>query len=357
MEAFLKLLSDNVSGYSGLPTPLQYFLPMLLACLCCIALVALFPIVAVYAERKVAAHMQDRLGPMRVGGWHGWAQTIADGIKLLLKEDIIPAMADKPLFKLAPMLIFGVTFMSFVVLPFSQVIIVSDLNIGILYVYGISTITVIGIIIAGWSSNNKWSLLGAMRSAAQLVSYEVPVGLSLLAGIAMAGSMSTVEISLAQAGGIWNWFLWRCFPFSFIAAGLLFVGGLAETNRTPFDMAEAESELVSGYHTEYSGFRFSLFFLAEYANMFVASALVVVLFLGGFSGPIPIPIVPDVLAGPFWFLVKTLFLVFVMMWVRWTLPRVRVDQLMSMCWKYLIFIALVNLVVIGLWMSLSAAPK
>jgi NADH-quinone oxidoreductase subunit H len=166
-----------------------------------------------------------------------------------------------------------------------------------------------------------------------------------------------VEISLAQAGGVWNWFLWRCFPFSFIAAGLLFVGALAETNRTPFDLAEAESELVSGYHTEYSGFRFSLFFLAEYANMFVASALVVVLFLGGFTGLIPIPFVPDFIAGPFWFLTKTLFLVFVMMWIRWTLPRLRVDQLMSMCWKYLIPISLVNLAVIGLWTSLSAVPK
>ena len=244
----------------------------------------------IWLERKVSAHMQDRLGPMRVGGWHGWAQSIADGMQLAPQGRHHSGDGGiSPCSKLAPMLIFGVTFMSFVVLPFSQVIIVSDLNIGVLYIYGISTITVIGIIIAGWSSNNKWSLLGAMRSAAQLVSYEVPVGLSLLAGIAMAGSMSTVEISVAQAGGIWNWFLWRCFPFSFIAAGLLFVGALAETNRTPFDLAEAESELVSGHHTEYSGFRFSLFFLAEYANMFVASALVVVLFLGGFSGPIPYP--------------------------------------------------------------------
>ena len=318
-----------------------------------IGVISVLAMFLIWLERKVAAHIQDRLGPMRVGGWHGWAQSIADGIKLLLKEDIIPAMADRPLFILAPFIAFTVAFMSFIVLPFSQHIIVSDLDIGILYIYGLSTITVIAIIVAGWASNNKWSLLGAVRSAAQLVSYEIPVGLSLLAGVIMAGSLSTVEISMLQSGGVWNWFIWRCGPFSIIAALLLYIGALAETNRTPFDLAEAESELVSGYHTEYSGFRFSLFFLAEYTNMFIASALVVILFLGGFTGLVPISFVPDVLAGPFWFLTKTLFLVFVMMWIRWTLPRLRVDQLMTTCWKYLIPIALVNLGIIGLWTSVS----
>ncbi len=318
-----------------------------------IGVISVLAMFLIWLERKVSAHIQDRLGPMRVGGWHGWAQSIADGLKLLLKEDIIPLAADRPLFILAPIIVFTAAFMSFAVLPFSEVIIVSDLNIGILFIYGISTIAVIGIIMAGWASNNKWSLLGGMRSAAQLVSYEVPVGLSLLAGVVMAGSLSTVEISLAQGGGFWNWFIWRCFPFSFVAAIVLYIGALAETNRTPFDLAEAESELVSGYHTEYSGFRFSLFFLAEYANMVVASALVVILFLGGFTGPIPLSFVPDVIAGPFWFLSKTLFLVFVMMWIRWTLPRLRVDQLMGVCWKYLIPIALVNLAAISLWVSLN----
>jgi len=317
-----------------------------------VGVISVLAMFLIWLERKVSAHIQDRLGPMRVGGWHGWAQSIADGIKLLLKEDIIPAMADRPVFIVAPFIAFTVAFMSFIVLPFSQHIIVADLNIGILYVYGLSTITVIAIIIAGWASNNKWSLIGAVRSAAQLVSYEIPVGLSLLAGIVMAGSLSTVEISMMQSGGVWNWFIWRCGPFSIIAAIILYIGALAETNRTPFDLAEAESELVSGYHTEYSGFRFSLFFLAEYTNMFIASSLVVILFLGGFPGLIPIPFVPDVISGPFWFLLKTLFLVFVMMWIRWTLPRLRVDQLMTTCWKYLIPIAIVNLGIIGLWTSI-----
>lgn len=355
LRTILETIFPFISSWHWFPWYTIALLHVAGALLGVISVLAMF---LIWLERKVSAHMQDRLGPMRVGGWHGWAQSLADGIKLLLKEDIIPEMADKAVFKLAPMLIFGATFMSFVVLPFSQVLIVSDLNIGILYIYGISTVTVIGIIMAGWASNNKWSLLGAMRSAAQLVSYEVPVGFSLLAGVAMAGSLSTVDISMAQAGGIWNWLIWRCFPFSFIAALVLFIGALAETNRTPFDIPEAESELVSGYHTEYSGFRFSLFFLAEYANMFVASALVVILFLGGFSGVVPLAFVPDVIAGPFWFLSKTLVLVFVMMWIRWTLPRLRVDQLMNMSWKYLIPISLVNLAAIGLWTSLyTAAPK
>ena len=243
--------------------------------------------------------------------------------------------------------------MSFIVLPFSQYIIVSDLNIGILYVYGLSTITVVAIIVAGWASNNKWSLLGAVRSAAQLVSYEIPVGLSLLAGVIMAGSLSTVEISMQQSGGVWNWFIWRCGPFSVIAAILLYIGALAETNRTPFDLAEAESELVSGYHTEYSGFRFSLFFLAEYTNMFIASALVVILFLGGFTGLVPISVRAGCVVRTVLVPAQNPVLVFVMMWIRWTLPRLRVDQLMTTCWKYLIPIALVNLGIIGLWTSIS----
>jgi heme A synthase len=192
-----------------------------------IGVISVLAMFLIWLERKVSAHIQDRLGPMRVGGWHGWAQSIADGIKLLLKEDIIPAMADRPVFIVAPFIAFAVAFMSFIVLPFSQHIIVADLNIGVLYVYGLSTITVIAIIIAGWASNNKWSLLGAVRSAAQLVSYEIPVGLSLLAGVVMAGSLSTVDISMQQSGGVWNWFIWRCGPFSVIAAILLYVGALA----------------------------------------------------------------------------------------------------------------------------------
>ena len=342
MEALLKLLSENISGYNQLPLLVQYLIPMILACALCLALVALFPIFAVWLERKVSAHMQDRLGPMRVGGWHGWAQTIADGIKLLLKEDIIPAGADRLLFKLAPIVVFVGGFAAFVVLPFSSSFIVSDLNIGILYVVSITSLGVVGIIMAGWASNNKYALFGGMRAAAQIVSYEIPAVLAILTVVIEVGSLSMQDIVRAQEGGILNWFVFRN-PFTFLAFFVYYLSSLAEVNRTPFDIPEAESELVAGYHTEFSGMRFAFFFLAEYANMFLVSAIAATLFLGGWNGVLSRPILPGFLI----FMLKSVFLVFVQMWLRWTLPRLRVDQLLYLSWKVLLPVSFALVIGVG----------
>jgi NADH-quinone oxidoreductase subunit H len=287
----------------------------------------------IWWERKISAHIQVRFGPMRVGGWHGWAQSIADGIKLLLKEDIIPAGADKPVFVLAPMVVFAAAFAAYVVIPFGPGLIVQDLNIGILYIIAISSLAVVGIIMAGWSSNNKYAALGALRSAAQAVSYEVPLVVSLLGPLLIVGSLSMTKIVEAQRG---LWFI-AVQPLAFLT---YFTCAVAETNRLPFDIPEAESELVAGFHVEYSGMRFAIFFLAEYANMFTVCAIATTVFLGGWRGPL--------LPAWSWFLIKTFFLLFVMMWLRWTLARVRVDQLMDVAWKVLLPLAFVNLGFTGL---------
>ncbi len=319
--------------FSGL---FQNLVVMLASSVIVLGFIALLAMFLVYLERKVSAHMQDRLGPMYVGGWHGWAQSIADSLKLLLKEDIIPAEADKLLFKMAPVIVFVAAFASFVVLPFGASSIVSDLNIGILYIVAVTGLAVVGIIMAGWASNNKYALYGGMRGAAQIVSYEIPAAISIMTVIIPVGSLSMVDIVTAQEGGIHNWFLFRN-PFTFLAFFVYFICSLAEVNRTPFDMPEAESELVAGYHIEYSGMRFAFFFLAEYANMFVVAAIASTLFLGGWTSPLPGawlggPMVP----GPVVFALKALLLIFVQMWLRWSLPRLRVDQLMHVCWKVML---------------------
>lgn len=306
----------------------------------------------IYSEIKVSSFIQDKTGPMGQGpGLHagkwGLLQPVADGLKLFIKEDIIPASADRPLFILAPFLIFIGALTSFIAVPFGEKIIITDMNIGIFYIIGVGSLAVIALILAGWSSNNKWALFGGMRSAAQIISYEIPAGISLVVVIMLASSLNMQEIILYQSGGLFNWIIFDN-PFMPIVFIIFFVSVLAETNRTPFDLPESESELVAGFVTEYSGTRYAIFFLSEYANMFVVSAVAATAFLGGWQSPFP-----DFLNTPswsiFWMMSKTFFLIFVMIWIRWTVPRLRVDQLMHLCWKVFIPIGLFNIFAVAIW--------
>ncbi|MGD9900231.1 MAG: NADH-quinone oxidoreductase subunit NuoH [Calditrichaceae bacterium] len=346
MEPILEFFIDLIPGMADLPYWLSATVAGVVTALVLFLFIALFALFAIYLERKVSAHMQDRLGPMEVGGWHGWAQTIADAIKLLLKEDLIPNTADRILFKMAPVIVFAVALATFAVIPWSSNFIPADLNVGLLYILSISSLAVIGIMMGGWASNSKWSLYGAMRSAAQIVSYEIPVALSLVTVIMLTGSLSMQDIVNGQQGNILSWNVFRFFPLTFFAFIIYFVASLAEVNRTPFDLPEAESELVSGFHTEYSGMRFAFFFLGEYANMFVVTAIAAVAFLGGWQAPFGFL---EFIPGPFWLVGKALFLVFIQMWLRWTLPRLRVDQLMHTCWKVLTPFSFVILLILGFW--------
>src|SRR5256712_3461355 len=303
------------------------------------------------AERKIIAFMQVRLGPMRVGPW-GLLQPIADPIKLLLKEDIIPERADRWIFALAPVITLIPAFIVFAVIPFGPAVnifgkpvsmYVTDVNIGLLYVLSISSVGVLGIILGGWASNSKYPLLGALRSAAQMVSYEVALGFSIIGVLMLSGTLSLVSIVEAQKNaGIWYVFLQ---PIGFI---LFFICGVAETNRAPFDLPEAESELVAGFHTEYSGFRFSLFFLAEYANMLTVAMMAVTLFWGGWMRPFPNVAALgflDVIPGVLWFITKVIVFLYFYLWFRASWPRYRYDQLMKIGWQYLLPISMANVIV------------
>jgi len=293
------------------------------------AIVPLNVALLVLVERKVAGHIQLRPGPMEVGP-HGILQTLIDAVKLLGKEMVTPQSTDKLLFFLAPIIIVVPAFVGFVPIPFSPMMQIREVNVGILLIFAFSSISVISILMAGWASNNKYSLIGAIRSVAQNVAYEIPLLLATMSVIIMTNTFKMGEIVQAQSP---VWFIF----YQPIAAIIFFIATTAETNRAPFDLVEAESELVSGFHTEYTGMRFSLFFLAEYTNMVIAAAMFTVLFLGGWHGP--------VFPGMIWFLIKTYFLIFVVMWARWTYPRIRFDQLMNFSWKVLIPIALVNLLI------------
>ncbi len=310
-----------------------------------------------FVERRIAARMQDRIGPNRVGP-QGILQFVADGIKSLLKEDLIPRDADKPLFILAPYLVFLGMFTTFVALPFASKLIVADLNVGSLYIFATSSLTVVGLVMAGWGSGNKWSMLGGMRSAAQVISYEIPAGLAALTVILLAGSLSMQKLIQGQGEYPWHWYIFDN-PFCLVAFFVLFVSLVAEGNRTPFDLPEAESELVSGYNTEYSGMRFVFFFFAEWANLYIMGAILTTLFLGGWQ--IPQGLHDAAASVTSWFpelvrllvfQIKSFLIVFIVIQLRWTVPRIRMDQLMSLCWKYLVPIGFVCVMGVAVWMML-----
>ena len=409
----IQLLANWILSFdilSGMGNSVAWGLSLVTISVLIFIFVALNAIVLVYLERKVSAFMQVRLGPMRVGKY-GTLQTVADALKLLQKEDIIPVLADKILFTIGPWTILIPSVVTFAAIPFSDTLLAANMNIGLFYVVSISSIVVLGIVMSGWASNNKWSLYGAMRSAAQIISYEIPVGITLVAVVAVVGSLNLQTIVQAQGGTgnlfhwipipLPNWFIFHS-PFLFLAAFVYLIGATAEINRTPFDIPESESELVAGFMTEYSGLRWALFFLSEYANATLVAFLVSIVFLGGWQSPFAnyeeaqigltvisllallwsifvkvkinrysiYPLALSLLLaisawlfpgfsiwiaapGLFWMLVKVASIIFLLMWFRWTFPRLRVDQLMYVSWKVILPLSLINLMGVAVWMWLT----
>ncbi len=297
-----------------------------------------------FAERKIIGYMQVRIGPNRVGP-RGWLQPIADALKLLFKEIIIPSSANKYLFVLAPVLAIGPSLVAWAVIPFTSRLVLANINAGLLFILAMTSMGVYGVIVAGWASNSKYAFLGSLRSAAQIVAYEIAMGFALVGVLMLAGTLNLREIVLHQAGNIAHWYLWPLFPLFLV----YFISGVAETNRAPFDVAEGESEIVAGFHVEYSGMAFAIFFLAEYANMILISALTAILFLGGWMAPVgvaPFTWVPPLA----WFLIKVSVLLFFFLWFRATFPRYRYDQIMRLGWKVLIPVTLVWITLIGVVM-------
>ena len=341
-ENIAKIVHDWL--YSSMNASLALAVECMIVILLAISLFALLGLVLVLMERKVAAHIQIRLGPNRVGPG-GMFQTVADTLKLIMKEGLTPDMADKFLFNLAPFLVMIVAMLLLAPICFAKGFQIWDINIGVLYISAISSLSVIGILMAGWASNNKYSLLGAMRSGAQIVSYELSAGFSVLCIVVLTGSLKISDIIAAQENG---WWLFKGHIPVIISFVLFIIAVTAETNRAPFDLAEAESELTAGFHTEYSGMRFALFFLAEYINIFIVCAIGATLYLGGWM-PLHIGSLDsfnqlmDYIPSSIWFIGKTFLLIFLIMWFRWTFPRLRVDQLLNLEWKYLLHISLFNL--------------
>lgn len=376
MPAFL----DGLLGPGILRSVVMAVLPLLF--------ILLYALLAILGELKISAFMQHRVGPMEAGPY-GILQPLADIIKLLQKEALRPQGASRFLFQLAPFLVFAGAFASFAVVPFSPFYIAADIDVGIFYILAVAALTVIGIFMAGWASNNKYSFIGGVRSVAQIISYEIPAGFVILAVVIFAGTLSMQKIIEQQGGGFWNWYifggpkslatisaitgraietpgtLWNFLLLPLFALGgvVYYVCGLAETNRVPFDLPEAESELVSGYNTEYSAMKYAIFYLAEYANMFVVCAIATTLFLGGWTSPLPRFVVQYLgatgklaigLEGAFWFLVKAMLLVLLQILIRWTLPRLRVDQLMRLCWKVFLPVGFAMVIIIAAWITFVA---